>query len=208
MTHPQEDHTDLIARLRPLVDFEHHYREDDNRYPRDFWHVRAVLGDIDTGWRRYGEQEARTQVEAEKLAAEEDALEYLALSLAPLAEALSTQERGELLELGHEVQPLYAAPVQPSPDREALARVIDPEAFASFERLMMEVDAGRYSNGEIMSDYAVISNREDAPGLLIEAYAKADAILTLLGQETGSARAGSDAHTVRPASMHSDGGEV
>jgi len=54
--------------------FEHSYHEDDNRYPRDFWHVRASVGSLSTGWRSYGHQEASQQVPAEVLAAESAAL--------------------------------------------------------------------------------------------------------------------------------------
>jgi Restriction alleviation protein Lar len=41
-------------------EIEHSYHEDNDRYPRDFWHVRAVCsscGVTPTGWERYGNQE-------------------------------------------------------------------------------------------------------------------------------------------------------
>lgn len=44
------------------AEIEHSYHEDDNRYPRDFWHCRVrctVCSMADTGWSSYGEQEQR-----------------------------------------------------------------------------------------------------------------------------------------------------
>lgn len=66
-----------IARIRELVEIRHSYHEDDNRYPRDFWHVRACFGDLDTGWVSYGEQEAFEQDPVEKAAAEVRAFERI-----------------------------------------------------------------------------------------------------------------------------------
>lgn len=71
------------------------------------------------------------------------------------------------------VRDALAAPVQPSPDREALAATV--EAIILRRWMQQRID-----------------------GFTLQMSSEiADAILTLLGQETGSARAGSDAHTVR-----------
>lgn len=48
------------AALRRLITFQHSYHEDECYPPRDFNHVRAVIGDLITDWVCYGEQEQRS----------------------------------------------------------------------------------------------------------------------------------------------------
>lgn len=51
-----------MSRLKPCpfcggeAEFEHSYREDGHRYPRDFWHVRIVCAKCfhETEWEEYG----------------------------------------------------------------------------------------------------------------------------------------------------------
>lgn len=56
---------------------QHSYHEDDDRHPRDFWHVRAACSECDitpTGWCRYGNQEQRVANFHVKQKAEADAI--------------------------------------------------------------------------------------------------------------------------------------
>lgn len=59
------------AALRRLVTFQHSYHEDNLHPPRDFNHVRAVIGDLITDWESYGEQEQHDVSEGVKRDAEE-----------------------------------------------------------------------------------------------------------------------------------------
>ena len=94
--------------LRKHASIEHSYHEDDNRHPRDFWHVRVSLGDLSSDWISYGQQEAQTQVPAEKQAAEDSVLASVARSLDAFAIALLPPSPGE---------------------RETVARIIDPSSW-------------------------------------------------------------------------------
>jgi hypothetical protein len=68
-------------KLRTIVTYSHSYHEDENRYPRDFWHVKAWAGGVCTDWIRYGEQEEYTQLPGEVAAAEEAAFDTLCVDL-------------------------------------------------------------------------------------------------------------------------------
>ncbi|WP_421696871.1 Lar family restriction alleviation protein [Ancylobacter sp.] len=59
-----------IERIVNDAEIEWSYREDDYRYPRDFWHARISYGPLRTGWVSYGDQEARTLPDDVKAAAE------------------------------------------------------------------------------------------------------------------------------------------
>jgi hypothetical protein len=68
----------LKEKLREFITFEHDYREDEDRYPRDFWHTRINFGMwLSTEWYRYGKQGQYKVPEKEKRKAEEDLLNYV-----------------------------------------------------------------------------------------------------------------------------------
>lgn len=52
------------------AEIEWSYREDDHRYPRDFWHARISFAGLSTSWCAYGEQEVRDLPTATKEEAE------------------------------------------------------------------------------------------------------------------------------------------
>lgn len=77
--------------------------------------------------------------------------------------------------------------------RERLARIVDPEAFRGFDRLMREAAALRYDDGEVMTERQAANIREDAPGCTRKAYAIVDAFLAEIARPDDAECAAVDA---------------
>lgn len=180
---------DEMASLEKLIEGAPERRLEWLGISREWFERKAALeGDLEVG-AGYSVADGPTPLQEGEPAAWPKALERLrkavevqdeanALPSPPATAEMLRAANNEVDAAARAVTALYAAPVQPSPDREALQAAVA----------------------------TVLDGWHDGMRIA-KARDIATAILTLLGQETGSARAGSDAHTVRPAPLHSDGGE-
>lgn len=83
----------LIDLLTATATVEWSYHEDDNRYPRDFWHARVRWCDMVTEWTAYGKQEQRELPKDVEQKAEKQQLDIFRINLkSTIAEAIKIKE--------------------------------------------------------------------------------------------------------------------
>jgi hypothetical protein len=73
-------------------------------------------------------------------------------------------------------------PPQDAGMRERVARIVDPGAWTKHDRMLVEARRGVYDDGVPMDQRQADDLASDAAGLLVSSLAKADAILSAIGQ--------------------------